>query len=152
MFNKRFKLLVEIDPIEWHGMSSELLWVTKTGPDLYRLDNSPLYAYGLSMGDIVRADRASGKIVSFAGVETKGGHSNYRVLLKSGHTFADFQQHWPEIEKLGCSYESSKDPEDVFAIDVPPESDVHAVYAILENGVGDGLWHLDEGNFEHKLA
>jgi len=151
MFNKRFKILVETDPSEWHGMSGELLWATRLKDGSYRLDNSPLYAYSLSMGDRVKAVAETGGILKFDGLLSRGGHSNYRILLKPGFLAEDFRKRWAEIQNLGCSYESSKDPEDVFAIDVPPESDVVAVYDVLERGVTDGLWHLDEGNFEHKL-
>lgn len=152
MLSRRAKLLVTTDPSEWHGMGGERLWVKKISKNSYRVDNSPLYAYGISLGDVVEAFPLERGLVSFSRVLEKGGHSNYRVLLRNGFSAEDFNKRWSGLEGLGCSYESSKDPEDVFAIDVPPEVDVMAVYELLEEGADDGIWHLDEGNFEHGLS
>lgn len=142
------KMTVNTDPSDWHGMTSERIWVTRVGSDEFRIENNVLYAYGLSFGDVVRGARRDGAL-EFHSVLRKGGHSNYRILLRKGVAPDQFRARFPELEKLGCRYESSRDPEDVFSVDVPPQADVQLVYDLLENGVEEGLWHLDEGNFEH---
>lgn len=145
----KVKIFVPTNDGDWHGMSAERLWATKVGHGEYRLDNNPLYAYDLSFGDVVAASPMEPGLLKFDKLVRKGGHSNYRVLLKAGVPRKEFERLWSDIEKLGCGYESSRDPEDVFAIDVPASSDVNAVYRVLEKGVQEGVWHLDEGNFEH---
>ncbi|HEX6050934.1 MAG TPA: DUF4265 domain-containing protein [Gemmatimonadaceae bacterium] len=37
------------------GENVETLWADRVGPDLYRLDNSPFWAYGVSWLDVVEA-------------------------------------------------------------------------------------------------
>ncbi len=142
------KMIVRTDSNDWHGMSSERIWVKAVGKDEFQVENNVLYAYGLSFGDIVRGARKDGAL-EFVSVSQKGGHSNYRVLLRKGVSPEEFRKRFPELERLGCRYESSRNPEDVFSVDVPPNADVQLIYNMLEAGVDDGLWHLDEGNFEH---
>lgn len=133
---------------DWHGMTSERIWVKKIDKNKFRIENNLLYAYGISFGDIVSGKRNEGTL-EFQEVVERGGHSNYRVLLRNGVSPEEFRRRFSELEMLGCRYESSRDPEDVFAIDVPPDVDVKTVYDALEKGGSEGLWHLDEGNFEH---
>lgn len=143
------KILVNTNACDWHGMSGESLWGLRLHGDFFRIENIPLYAYGISYHDIIHACHC-GTGLEFKSITMRGGHSTYRVLLKSDRTKAEFLARWVLLEHLGCSYESSMNPEDVFAIDVPPEVDVHIVFRILEKGEADGVWHLDEGNFEHE--
>jgi Domain of unknown function (DUF4265) len=146
--SKQVKISFEADPGDWHGMAGERLWATELGNGHYRIDNVPLYVNGVSYGDIVSAKPEDGSL-AFGGVVRPGGNSTYRMLLRSPYGRRDFERYWARLEPLGCFYESSRDPEDVFAINVPSEADVHAVYAILEEGAAEGVWHFDEGNFEH---
>lgn len=134
---------------DWHGMTAERVWASPLVDGLFLVRNNPLYAYGISYGDVVRCREADDGSLQFEHVAKQGGHSNYRLLLKAGRTPSDFLAVWPRLEQLGCSYESSRDPEDVFAIDVPPTADVAAVYSVITEGEEQGLWYLDEGNFEH---
>ena len=39
----------------------------------------------------------------------------------------------------------------LLAIDVPPETDVHAAYALLEKGETDGFWDFEEGHCGHAV-
>lgn len=145
------KIRVPTDAEDWHGLTGERLWATGLGGDRYRIDNVPLYAYGLSYGDIVTA-RSDGDLLTFTGVVGQGGNSTYRVLLRPGHGRPDFERYWARLEPLGCFYESTSDPENVFAISVPADADVALVYRILEEGAAEGIWHFDEGNFEHHSS
>jgi hypothetical protein len=146
---RQVKIRFETEAGDWHGMTGERLWATELGGGRYRIDNAPLYAYGVSYGDIVSAD-PDGEFLRFTGVVGRGGSSNYRILLLSPCNRSDFERYWARLEPLGCFYESSRDPENVFAINVPAEADISAVYAILEKGQTEGVWHFDEGNFEHR--
>ena len=60
-----------------------------------------------------------------------------------------FARDWEPLEKLGCTYERAN--RRLVAIDVPPRSDVYAVYAVLEDGEKDGLWEFEEGHCGHAL-
>lgn len=143
------KILVRLDSNDWHGMTGEKLWATEVEHGYFRIENNPFYAYGISFADLVEAELGSQDEVLFCRVVLKGGHSNYRIMLRDGSRRAEFDRIWLNLESLGCRYESSKSPEKFFAIDVPPDVDVHYVYSVLSHGEEEGSWYLDEGNFEH---
>ena len=117
------------------------------GEDLYCLDNSPFYVYGVSFGDIVYAPMNDGRPV-FSKVKEHRGHSTYRVRLPVGKSHSDFAQHWQSLEQLGCTFEGSGvSAQRLYAIDVPPSSDVAAIYKILEDGEYAGWWKFEEAHF-----
>jgi hypothetical protein len=145
------KVVIATDGNSWHGMTAERLWATPVGISLYRLENSPLYAHGVSYQDIVVAREDENKVLTFDRVQSRGGHSTYRALLNDTKTKADFERYWEPIAKLGCTYESSRDPETVFSIDVPPTTDVYDVYPLLDKGEHDGIWEFEEGDCAHPL-
>src|SRR6476661_1521622 len=60
----------------------ETMWATPVGPDRYRLENSPFYAYGVSWLDVVEAlpDEAAGLPVFVRRVE-RSGHRTVRLIL-----------------------------------------------------------------------
>jgi hypothetical protein len=147
----KVKIIFDTDGNAWHGMTAERLWATPVGISLYRLENSPLDAYGVSYQDVVVAREDADASLRFVSLQDRGGHSTYRVVLKGAAAKSDFETYWKPIERLGCTYESSRDPENVFAIDVPPSTDVYEVYPLLENGERDGVWEFEEGHCGHPL-
>ena len=46
----------------------ETLWADRVGPDRYRLDNSPFWAYGVSWRDVVEAHMDEGGQLAFTRV------------------------------------------------------------------------------------
>ncbi len=66
------KLFIELDE-DWHGFSTESVWVKKLGNDLYRIENTPFYAMGISFQDIVKGRESNGRI-EFQSVVERGGH------------------------------------------------------------------------------
>jgi hypothetical protein len=143
------KVTFPLDPTDWHGMNSENVWAQPLSDKLFVLENSPLYALGVAYKDVVIAtSKPDGQLV-FSGIASRGGHSNYQLVLEKGVTKEQFERFWKPIEALGCSYESSTNPEDVFAVDVPPNVDVSATYALLARGEREGVWEFGEGHCEH---
>jgi hypothetical protein len=125
----------------------ENMHALRVGADLYCLDNSPFYVYGVSFGDIVYAPISDGRPV-FVKVVAHQGHSTYRLRLPVGRSHSDFAQHWLPLEQLGCSYEGSGvSSQRLYSIDVPPGSDVAAVYKILEEGERLGWWEFEEAHY-----
>src|SRR4051794_37589642 len=86
------------------GVVAENLWAEVLGSDRFRIDNVPFYAYGVSLGDVVRADEIDGRLV-FRDVVARSGHSTYRVLVKdrAGADSAGFQSLWRGLGDLGCA-------------------------------------------------
>ena len=75
-------------------IGAESLWGAKTSEGRYRLDNSPLYVYGFSLGDVVSAVEKEG-ILKVQRLCIRGGHSTYRVFLAAGLDIGS-----PEFEAL----------------------------------------------------
>ena len=105
----------------------ETLWATPVGPDRYKLDNSPLYAYGVSWQDVIEArPLREGELRSLVRVVEKSGNRTIRVVLdppadqsEESATILDW------LVELGCSYEGTK--AGFISINVPPEVELEAV-------------------------
>jgi len=93
------------------GGTIETLWAVRVAPDedLFRLDNSPFYAYGVSYGDIVTAVQSAPEMYDFVAVVTRSGNRTVRLLLPD-----DADSEPPASKRildglvaLGCSYEGA---------------------------------------------
>ena len=111
----------------------------------FRIDSVPFYVYGVSSEDVVVANEVEGRL-RFQEVATRGGHSTYRVMVNdpAGYESEAFQRLWARLRELGCIYEVAK--RRWITIDVPPDSDVFAVYRTLEAGAADGVWTFEEAH------
>lgn len=129
------------------GNMAENMHAIYVSGDAYIVDNSPFYAYGVSFGDRVLVSKIDGKLF-FSEISERGGHSTYRIKLPKGEDHEYFLRFWPALSQLGCSYEgSSVNARRLYAIDLPPEVDVTAVYAILEKYEQAGVWEFEEAHF-----
>ena len=99
----------------------ETLWATPVGPDRYKLDNSPFYAYGVSWQDVIEARPArEGELPTLVRVVQKSGNRTLRVVLdppadqsEESATILDW------LVELGCSYEGAGPG--FISINIPPE-------------------------------
>lgn len=141
------KVLFEVDPMAWHGHASEALWAADKKNGLYRLENVPFFAKDVSYGDVVAGSEDSDGNIRFRGVITRSGHSTVRVVGPSEQTAqSPFCTSLEELLKLGCRYESGTIQDlAVFAVDVPPSSDIGEVYRALEQGREAELWDWELG-------
>ena len=108
------------------GENVETLWAEKVGPNLYRLDNSPWYAYGVSWLDVVEAHPdAAGQLV-MSRVAEKSGHRTIRVIFESSvEDSPNAQEVLHGAVALGVTYEGSNGR--YMAIDIPPGIDLMVV-------------------------
>ena len=114
------------------------------------LENVPFYARGLSFGDAVHAQVEDGILV-FAGVNRRGGHSTYRILLAESLSVWNeaFLVFWDRIEMLGCWFEQATHR--LLAVDVPRGSDATAVLELLERGRRAGVWEFEAVHCEQGV-
>lgn len=141
------KVRFNLDPEAWHGSATETLWAEKVAEGRYRLRNSPFFAFGVSVEDVVfGGELDEGGAHPFLGVSLRGGHSTYRIMHRSQDARV-FEKYWQPLEDLGCTYEEGE----VLAVDVPPNIDIYAVYALLDAGEQDGAWYFEEGHCGHPL-
>ncbi|SEP10852.1 protein of unknown function [Luteibacter sp. UNC138MFCol5.1] len=113
----------------------------------FELENSPFYVYGVSYRDVVEAEVDTG-VLTFIRVVRRGGHSTYRLLVTGDGQASAFAKRWPRLEALGCTYEEGGvDGRHLYAVDVPSDTAVHAVYALLEEGENDNAWTFEEAHY-----
>lgn len=141
----RTKIRVPLPAGSWHGYASEGLWAEPVARDQFRLLNTPFYAKGLSVDDVVAATLAPDGY-EFDSVIERSGHSTYRLIPEDKDQVA---QGLMDLQRLRCTWEEG--PGGLLAIDVPPESNIHDVYAVLESGSEQGIWDFEEGHVGHDI-
>jgi hypothetical protein len=105
----------------------ETLWAFDLGEDRYQLDNTPFYAYSVSVGDIVFApiDPTEGR-PTFASVLEKSGNRTVRVIfdepVEAGTASDALLQ---GIVAMGCEFEGAN--RRYIAINIPPVVELAAV-------------------------
>jgi hypothetical protein len=116
------------------GPEDEWIWAEPLGAGRFRVESSPFFAYGLSHGDVVRAEGPA-DLPRVADVERKSGHRTMRIALD-----ADWDPDRPEVrrflaglDELGCAIETL--PPKLVAVDVPPETDVAEVVRRLQGAL-----------------
>jgi hypothetical protein len=146
--SSKVKMTVPLPEDAVHG--AENVWAEAVSGDTYRIRNIPTWAYDLSMDDVVQARTGDDDRLTFDRVTERGGHSTYRIRLEDSTDTAKFDQQWAPLQELGCRYESHSE-EPLYAVDVPPDADIHRVYEILEAGEADGVWEFEEGHCGHQV-
>ncbi|GMN04225.1 DUF4265 domain-containing protein [Erythrobacter sp. MTPC3] len=127
--------------------SYENLHAKRLGASSFLLDNSPFYIYDVSYQDEVVAHSKDGRLV-FESVLRRGGHSTYRIKLPPRKTHEDFLRGFDKLDHLGCTFEGSvAGSRRLYSIDLPPSTDVAAVYEIMEDGEARGEWEFEEAHF-----
>jgi Domain of unknown function (DUF4265) len=142
------KVLFWLEDDAWHGYTTETVWAEHAEDNHFRLRNVPFHVFGVSVEDIVSADLTDQGLI-FTNVLFHAGHSTYRIITNETTTEEQLAEYWAPLENLGCTYEQGMGR--LRAIDVPPEADIAAIYALLENGEIDGIWEFEEGHCGHLL-
>jgi hypothetical protein len=142
------KIKIELAPADWHRYRIENVWVDLLEDGTCELRSIPFYAYGLSFGDRVSVEVKDGEVF-FKDLVRSGGHRTYRIIVPrkfDALAEASFKQRWAPLESLGCTYESTGAPVNLFAVDVPPEIDVQEVKSLLDAGCKDATWDYEDAS------
>ncbi len=109
----------------------ETLWAIPLGDDLYKLDNSPWLAYGVSWQDIIEATPdENGGLPRFRKVIQKSGNRTLRLILDPpANQSPDAQKILDKITDMGCSYEGAN-PKFV-AVNIPPAVNLRKICDFL---------------------
>jgi hypothetical protein len=105
----------------------ETLWAIPLGDDLYKLENSPFYAYGVSWQDVVFApyDEQEG-FPTFRHVVERSGNRTVRIFFDppvAPDNASD--QVLQGLVAAGCSYEGAN--RNYISINIPPEVELQQV-------------------------
>ena len=146
------KVLLRVEPADWHSAPSETLWATPVSSDAYRLENSPFYAKGFSYRDIVRAefDPAEGFPVAQRVLESSG-HSTYAIWVIAGvESNGEFGKYWQPLEDIGCTFEGARNQ--LLSVDVPATTNVVDAFRLMQIGEDAAVWYFQEQNYAHANA
>ncbi|EBA16501.1 hypothetical protein RSK20926_22289 [Roseobacter sp. SK209-2-6] len=143
------KMHIRLPEDAWHGYSMESLWVTRLGPDRFRLENSPFFGRGLSYKDQVQAIKEDDALV-FERILAPSGHSTYRIILLEEAEKDLFHRYWAPIAAEGCTYEQGSFGYDLYSVDVPKNTDLEKVFVFLETGFRNKVWDFEEGHSGHQ--
>jgi hypothetical protein len=109
----------------------ETLWARRLGPDLYELDNTPWFTYGVSWHDVVEArpqDRDG--FPEFVRVVHKSGYRTIRLILDPPADRApESQAILDRLRELWCSYEGANPH--FIGVAIPPSVDLMSVRQFL---------------------
>lgn len=139
------KIKVALEPAAWHHYRVENLWVDLLDDGTCKLRSVPFYAYDLSFGDRVSVEVRDCEVY-FNEVVARGGHRTYCIIVPrkfDAAVEAAFERHWIPLERLGCSYESMGAPLNLFAVDVPPGTDIEQVERLLDAGHRNRAWDYE---------
>ena len=113
------------------GLDVETPWVLPLGGNLFRLENSPFFAYRVSWEDVIEAipETADGFPV-FTRVVEKSGNRTVRVMFeKPAEEGNESQATLDELVAFGCSFEGANPR--YIAINIPKEIDLGEACEIL---------------------
>lgn len=142
------KVFIKLEPSDWHDYKTESVWAEPLDSGLYRIRNVPFYAMAVSHKDIVRASLVDGSLI-FDGTQGRGGHSTYRFITMDGITEDQWVPYWQPLQEIGCTYE--RGGARLYAVDVPPETDIYKTYALFDAGEKAGVWGFQEAHCGHQL-
>jgi hypothetical protein len=129
----------------WPPFASEGLWAKPLGDDTYRVDNTPWFARNVAADDIVEARAGSdGVLWAISKIEWSGRLTIRVLVARDGPLDGDMAAVIESFRPLGVTGEGMGQYR-LVALDIPPDTDLAAVKALLDAGVADGRWHFEEG-------
>ena len=136
-------------PPEEHA-EAEWLWAEPLGDSAFRLKNTPLFVEGIGCEDVVEAALDEEyRVLVFRQVIRRAGHSTYRVAVQPGISDERANAARDLLVSRGCVIEGLSPR--MYAIDIPPSTDIDEIYEILEKVMADGTWLFDEMHVGHAL-
>lgn len=145
--DKWVKVVVKLSD-HWSGNTAERLWAAPTEEGYFTIQNIPVYAYDISLDDVVEAvslDDGFGIRLVYQRVVMPSGHRTIRLV---------FDQATPDeraaicrlLNDLSLFFEST--PGGLYGFDVPPSADLSRVVDLLNGWSEKGIlsWELASGD------
>ena len=133
------------------------MWADPLGNGKYRLDNIPLFAYDVNLGDVFLAKTLDGDTRPyFDKILQRSGNRTFRLTLaESLSSDAAERISDAKVALEGICNGSSRYGSEYFVYSVPPQIETSAIEGLLDEGEDDGLWSWelstdDEGR--HQIA
>jgi len=124
----------------------ETLWAEPVEQgELYRIDNIPFFAKGISSEDVVKAEQRAGQL-QYVRLVRASTNSVFRIYVADESTVLSARNSFRE---LGCESEQSHIPK-LFALEIPGSIAIGPVAELMDEGAEGGLWEYEEGVLRHS--
>jgi hypothetical protein len=135
MNSEKHEGMVKVRLCDPGGANTETLWASPIETNLYQLENSPFFAYGVSWQDVIEARLGDDQVLEYVRCVKKSGNRTVRII------FQDYRSTDPGAEEvlmglrnLGCSYEGMQPR--MVSVNVPPRVDLSLVADFLKQQSG----------------
>lgn len=127
------------------GDKVETLWAEPLGRGLFRLDNSPFFAYGVSWLDVVRAKPTPDApgFYDYVKVVRSSGHRMIRLTVRDGQKRVSLAL-LKKLTSMGCTYEGMSPA--YITVDIPPRVKFDPVIAMLSKT--NAVWEHANPTYE----
>jgi hypothetical protein len=122
-------------------VDEETLWASKLPSGLYKLDNIPFFAKGVSCSDEVEADLVDGRLW-FNSVAKRGGHSTIRIAVNDVGEVPSVRE---DLRRLGCATELSHLPR-LVAVDIPGDVGRDQLDRFLREGLASDRFDYEDAD------
>jgi hypothetical protein len=142
------KILFRVESDDDDSTYVETLWAYNLGDDMFRLDNFPYYAYGVSWHDVVYAPHdPDEQRATFKHVVSKSGNRTIRIIFeKPVENGNESQELLDNLVEIGCSFERANTR--FIAVNIPPLVDLGEVVEILDQANEDVGWEHADPTYE----
>ena len=124
---------------------AETMWCDPLGDSHYKLDNIPLFSYGINLHDIFLAKRVGDDSRPyFDKVLERSGNRTCRVTILEGHpsdTRSTIELSIAELRHLADGVETYGP--DYYCLNIPPTVNFEKIEAALVSGEEKGFWEWE---------
>ncbi|NCT41366.1 MAG: DUF4265 domain-containing protein [Alphaproteobacteria bacterium] len=133
-------------PNEDGGVDVETMWAQPRGDDLYMLDNTPFYAYGISNEDIFRASHEPNmEFPVFHSIYKKSGNRTLRIMFTQDEAKGSTSQSTLDyLNEMGCAYEGAD--ASFYAITIPADTDLFEIATFLTDN--EIMWEHSDPKYD----
>ena len=105
---------------------NETMWAVEHGDGFYKLDNTPYYAYGVSYGDVIKAESNADGSLSFSVIEAKSGNRTLRIIFDAEEVHNGTSETiLSYLDAMACAYEGAD--ASYYAISAPADTELSEV-------------------------
>ncbi|MDQ0943467.1 DUF4265 domain-containing protein [Streptomyces sp. V1I1] len=138
-----FHLEIEDD---WPPASVESLWAVDQGDGTVKLDNVPWFVRGVACGDVVATQTDLDGLRWAGDVVRRSENCTIRLIVfRDGGSGAARQSVLNAFHQLGVFGEGIE-KFGMVSLDVPPTADLAKVQRLLNHGVAEEWWDMEEGS------
>lgn len=126
----------------------ETLWAERLGDQLYRLDNTPWYAKGCALDDLIQCDEPPGELPRFRKVVRPSGNRTVRVFIPDTPDRAAMKTEILDLlSELGGLTEEFGEDKGLIAVTIPKAANADLVFTRLNALEAEKRAYWESGNF-----